>query len=187
MRNIASFDLAATHSQILVYDSDFADSNSGARIIFTHQHIEQGFCWYPGYVDFFTIGHAADLQVEIWIDDEINLSSEAIRAIYVPFFVRESNTVILEGVVGGTKKVKIPKGKYGLVYEIGFWDQERFNNDPEYAEESYAEVVKFGLLPRWCRLIFIPRKSTVKPKILRADPGLSPSYPLLMQAERSHL
>lgn len=170
---LASFKLGICYSQIAVYDPDIENPFND----WTQQHGAQGFTWRPGSVSFGMIGPFPDLIVEVWQADEITLRPETIRAILVPFVVGKSG-VAVSGLDDLGKIVQIPEGKYALYFEIRFQSEDEYKNDPEY-EEDYADL---GLLPMWCRLTFIPRES-VQAEILRSDSELSPSYPLLMEAQ----
>lgn len=162
MNLVASFNFSAAYSQIVVgvpgHTCDFSD--------WSEQHVAQGFTWSPSHVSFGTIADGIDYIAEIWQAQEVSLRASAIRAILVPFFVDPSGIVRVEDLMGTAGvEIQISEGEYALVFETGF--REEYGNDYEYM---------------WCRLTFIPMKSA-QVEILRADPDLSPSYPLRMGKE----
>lgn len=169
---IASFNLGLLYTLFYVH-------NYGLEYPFNDlddQHIAQGFSWRPESVSFESLNSSPYLAVEVHLEDEIRLEDDTVRAILVPFSVTSSKGIVITDVTAadpGDEVVLILKGEYSLLFETGF--REEFRNDPAYQGRSLS------LLPTWCRLTFIPQQST-QAKILRADEGLSPVDPLLMEA-----
>ncbi|GAA6622984.1 competence protein ComJ [Scytonema sp. NUACC26] len=174
---IVSFELGVAFCQIVVYDP----GSDGIIHDWTEQQGRQGFSWRPSSVAFGMIGQAPELSTEVWLANEINLRADTVRAILVPFDVGKSGTVRVSDVADLGKEVTMVQGKYALVFETGFINEEEYKNYPDYDEQD----AQWGLLPMWCRLTFIPSES-VQPEILRQDAELSSSYPLLMEAEPAH-
>ena len=169
---IATIELSAAFSTIAVYNEPMEKPYNG----WMKQHIQQGFSWRPGSVSFSCIG-SVEVTAEIWLTYEVELLSETQRAIQVPFSVDSSEQVAISGVGGIDKIVKVPSGTYNLLFENGF----------RYDVECSEEDDELGLRPMWCRLSFIPSQSP-RAEILREMPGLpegqlSPTYPLLMEAQ----
>jgi hypothetical protein len=96
--------------------------------------------------------------VEVSKQSKFQLNPQSQRAILVPFKVT-ANTIIVSDLVND-HKVEIPSGDYALLFE---------------AYQAKEDEM-------WCRLTFIPTSEPVEPQILKADPLLSPQYPLLMEA-----
>lgn len=164
MNKVASLKLGVIFCQVVVY-------NPGIKEIFNdwnEQDSNQGFSWRRGSVAFGMIGQAPELSVEVWLASEISLKTNTVRAILVPFEVEESGTVRISDVTDLGELVSIPQGKYALVFEIGFINEEEYSKYADYHEDD----AEWGLLPMWCRLTFIP-KELVEPEILRGDAELS--------------
>lgn len=129
----------------------------------------------PFSVSFRTIGSDDECDIEIWDASEISIQPNAVRAIVVPFSVPMSGSIVItNGLRSPEHELKLPSDEYALVFEYGL--REAYWQNPDY-QELYALFI-----PTWCRLTFILDRS-VEPQILRADSALSPSYPLLMEAD----
>ncbi|GAA6622998.1 hypothetical protein NUACC26_088230 [Scytonema sp. NUACC26] len=137
---IVSFDLGVPFCQIVVYDP----GNDVIIHDWTEQQGRQGFSWRPSSVAFGMIGQAPELSTEIWLANEINLRADTVRAILVPFDVGESRTVRISDVADLGKEVPIVQGKYELVFETGFINEEEYKN---YNSTSIViQVVRSRLL-----------------------------------------
>ncbi|RYX80239.1 hypothetical protein EON83_29520 [bacterium] len=171
---LASFEDSATFSTLTVYNSDMAWPANR----WTNRHVEQGFSWREGCVAFGTLG-SMGIQIEVWLTDRIELLPQTQRAIRVPFTVNQSGAV---GVGGSCEDnlVSIPTGTYDLLFENGM----------DYTHNESPEREEAGLLDMWCRLCFIP-STNPQAEVLReledvkGGEGqlLTPTYPLLMEAE----
>jgi hypothetical protein len=172
MKLLASFELSALYNQVAIFDPSIEFPFND----WLPQHAAQGFTWRRGSVSFGTLNQSSQTTIEVWLTNEINIQENTVRAILVPFFVGPSSSIAVQSVVDppGSNTVSISEGEYTLVFETGF--REELRNDPDY--QGRLSV----LLPTWCRFTFIPQESA-QPKILRADERLSPTYPLLMQAD----
>jgi len=149
------FDLFSFYSVIDVHLSDLTPL--GNR--WTKQHVRQGFSWRPGNVSFGLLSDVGGVKTSVSVESEFALSQDAERAILVPFYVDEFQSLSISDLVN-THEVSIRRGDYGLVFEIG-----KINEEDE-----------------WCNLTFFPKKD-VKPEILLADEDLDFSYPLVMYAD----
>ena len=123
------------------------------------QHVGQGFAWRPGSVSFATLEDAGDQRVEVQFANEVSLRPDAERAILVPFTVSASEHIGISNMVED-QFLEVPAGKYALVFQTGYGDN--------------------GIL--WSTLTFVP-ENNCEAEILRADEGLTPAYPLLMNAD----
>ena len=171
---LSSFNLGLTYSFVSVRNpssplNDWCD-----------QYILQGFSWRQDSVSFRMLNSCREfIPTEVFLKDQFSIKPETARAILVPFWVTSSEGVVFQDFADepDTNLVSIPQGKYALIFESGF--REEYRNLPNYQGRLVV------LLPVWCRFTFIPKKNneTVEAKILRADPNLSPTFPLLMEAD----
>jgi Competence protein J (ComJ) len=171
---LASFNLGLTYSFISVNNPQLLLND------WNDKHIRQGFSWRQGSVTFRMLNSCRDLiPTEIWKANDINLMPETVRAILVPFEVTTSEGVEFLDFSDEPRAnlVSIPENKYVLIFETGF--REQYREHPDYQGRLAV------LLPIWCRFTFIPKgaQESVEAKILRTDPNLSPTYPLLMEAD----
>jgi Competence protein J (ComJ) len=151
------FTLTVENSNISVFDGSFAgDFNQWDK-----RHWEQGFSWREGRVTFRPLIGFGVTEVEVQQASEIKLAPKTQRAVLVPFTVVGKNIQVSS--INYWEDLAVPTGKYRLIFENELLD--------EQAEKM------------WCRLTFIPTQEVVVPQILRADPLLSPEYPLLMEAK----
>jgi len=151
-----TFDFFITYHPLVVYDKGTVPMPDND---WTMRHIEQGFSWRPGCVTFETLEDLGDLKVEVLCADDFEVSSEAARAIVIPFGVSAAGRVGLWD-TADVATVRVPPGEYALLSEMGYLNR------------------KEGEEAEWCRLTFVARRA-VQPEILRADKQLSPQYPLL--------
>lgn len=147
--------LGIFYSQLAILDVSVAPEGNNWH----QRHVDQGFSWRRGSVSFGTLRDVGELRVKVQSADDIDIGDDAIRAIVVPFSVSSRGHVIITDIVND-HTLEMPEGKYALVFEIG------------YAGED----------SEWCRLTFVPTQD-VTPQILRADAGITPSDPLLMEAD----
>jgi hypothetical protein len=169
---ISSFQLGLTHSQITVFEPNLEPPFNDWSL----QHYEQGFAWRPQSVAFRTLGSRCKLSVEVWLADEVHISSDVVRAILVPFSVSSTRTVAIQDVFSepNSNIISIPENQYALIFETGY--------SGEYIDTPQRQGNVADHSSTWCRFSFVPQESA-QPKILRADERLSPTYPLLMQAD----
>lgn len=174
MTMLASIDLSISYSTLGVWDPSIHD---GLFLDFSKQHFNQGFAWRCGQTDFHTVSECISAYIEVHLANEIILESDTVRAIQVPFTVRKSGIVVNSPSDEEGKRILVPEGNYKLVFEMKPRNDEEYLNSLQYQEDSEASYVAV-----WVRLTFIPSEQ-VEPMILRADEELSPTYPLLMEAE----
>lgn len=148
------FEVFVTYRQIAVIDPDLQNPFND----WTPQHVAQGFSWRPGSVSFATLDDSGPIKVQVQRVNDFVPRVDSKRAILVPFNVGPSGRVKVAPLDRG-KLLSIPCGTYALVFETG--------HDSD------------GVM--WSRFSFVP-SDTVKARIIRADSGLSPSCPLVMQA-----
>lgn len=169
---LSSFDLGIFHGKIDVFNLDLEIPFNK----WTDQHNAQGFSWRSGSVSFNMLNSCTSSAVEIFLKEEINLKSDTVRSILVPFSVTSSEGIAITNTlpVERYEIVLIPAGDYALVFETGF--QEQYRNDQEYQGRFST------LLPTWCRFTFVLIKN-IQPEILKQDALLSPVYPLFMDTQ----
>jgi len=146
--------LSISYSQIIVCDPALDNPFNDWR----PEHIRQGFAWRAGSVSW-GVYDSNLYTIELCFEDQLVVLPHAERAIVVPFTVPERGLVEI-AVVGDSQEVKVNKGQYALLFQLWRVD---------------ANLT-------WCRLTFVPEQS-IQASILRADPELSPSIPLLMEAD----
>lgn len=147
------FELVITYGTIAVFDPSLSDPFND----WADEHITQGFSWRPESVSFRTLDSGRS-QVKVQRADDIQLDPNTQRAILVPFSVGSSGLIEVASISEG-QQVNIPEGKYGLLFETGYSD----------------DIM-------WCHFTFVPDENA-EARILRADAELTPTYPLLMDAQ----
>ena len=165
----ATLHLSIDYSTLAVFDPA---PETAAYLRPRPQHMAQGFRWRAGHVDFSTLEDVGPARVVVRGAAAVRVRPDTVRAILVPFTVPPTGTIIVGTIFEGDDSgpVKVPPGEYALLYETA-WDD---------TLETGADTIR-GM---WCDLTFIPARS-VEPAILRADAALSPTYPLLMEAEQA--
>jgi hypothetical protein len=123
------------------------------------QHIDQGFSWRPGSVSFRTLRDVGNQKVTVRRANQINVRPDAQRVILVPFTVSPPGRIGISDLMED-QFINMPGGSYSLLFETGYDDD--------------GDI--------WCDLTFVPGAPATA-QVLRADAALSPSYPLLMEAE----
>ena len=153
-----TFEFYVTRSQIAVFDPDLEDPLNDWRGI----HVAQGFAWRSASVSFGTLADSGRLVVAIRQSDQVQVESDAVRAIVVPFTVPPSGRISVSD-MAEDESALLPPGYYALLFETGY-----LTDDP--------------VAGMWVRLSFAAEES-VEPAILRADPGLNPPDILDMDAD----
>ena len=176
---VQSFNLDVLYSTLAVFDPDleypFNDWQAQAH--------NQGFSWRSGSVSFLILDDTATVQVEIELNNQFKLLSNTIRAFRIPFSVSKTGLVEIASPVSEPKAhlTKIPYGEYALYFEVGYIQSEQNQNKNTMNEPKEGEE-QIDSPSLWCRLTFIPCEDA-QAEILVRDPDLSPSYPLLMNAQ----
>lgn len=162
---------------------------------FTLEYIHQGFSWRCGNVDLYTLGDYS-MDVEVFLNDPLQLSVEAVRAIQVPFTVSGSQGVGLSCLsvsnVSGSLStgepghgslpcyLPIPAGEYSLTFEQGVMPGWRF--DGYYLENDDENSVD----AMWGRLWFNLEANAEAKILVRRnldDWEFNPGYPLRLDAK----
>jgi hypothetical protein len=132
--------------------------------------IAQGFSWREQSVSFLVFADCdGNVPVEVHVESEISLRSDAERAILVPFVVPDAGPIEVAGIYEERGHcVQIPPGRYCLVYQLGHAAKTR--------REARTGPEDTGL---WCVLSFVP-KDVCQPFVLRKDSELDPPDPLVL-------
>jgi hypothetical protein len=141
----------------------------------------QKFIWYPELVLFFPPGRLGSYWTEIYISDTLELQSETIRAIVVPFTTRSEFEPLLvsnkcdEGSVFYLGR----EGNYQLLFEARYLtinEASRLAGFNWYTSEMSENPRKSA--PELIRFTFIPSVEFSEPQILRAEAGFNPPHTL---------
>jgi hypothetical protein len=106
--------LEVSYSQLAVFhrglESPFNEWKDG--------HVAQGFSWRPGSVSFRTLEWGGTHRVEVVVRETVgSVSSEAVRAIDVPFVVPDDGAVEVAS-IADSAVVMVPPGLYLLRCEL---------------------------------------------------------------------
>lgn len=151
-----------SYSQLVVVDPRMPSPLNA----WSEAHVAQGFAWRPGSVSFGTLEASGDVVVRVIVARLFEAAtSTSSRVIAVPFRVAAHGSVEV-GSMGGGVEVKLPPGEYELTFEHG----------------------RMATGAMWADLYFrgasaLDAPSYVAPRIVKADPELSPPATLLMEAE----
>jgi len=147
-----TFECEIFYSQIALFqyglDNPFNDWND--------THVNQGFTWREGSVSFGTLGNEGNCEVTIKLSEKIEVDDNAIRAIVVPFKVK--NDGIEVGSIIETVAIDVPEGRYELLFFANIED----------GIEHYT-------------FVFVKNDNPIA-RVLKADDELSLPENLLMQA-----
>lgn len=147
------FALTVSYSQIAIFGSTLAQPFS----MWSERHLNQGFVWRKGTVSFRTIADGRHLVEVIVTAKDIDLSSEAVRVIRVPFEWPSSGSIEIASIADAFP-LDLPFGMYALRFEC-------FRLD--------------GCLEPRIRLIFF-KGADPRFEVLRADADLSLTGELLL-------
>ncbi len=153
---MATFALEVSYAQLAVFDSRLANPFND----WSDSQVDQGFSWRPGSVSFATLEASGQISVIVTRSSTDRLAEASERAIVVPFSVPAHGEVEVATITGSVP-IQLPAGEYELTFEHG---------------RSAS-----GLM--WATLAFRAVELPVKPRILRADPSLSPPAELVMTAQ----
>ncbi|NJN57491.1 MAG: hypothetical protein HC879_08305 [Leptolyngbyaceae cyanobacterium SL_5_9] len=135
----------------------------------------QGFIWYPTFVQFFPPGSFGSYWTEIYTSETLELQSDTIRAIVVPFTVPQSSRIFVSGSDDLGTAVSIGSGNYQLLFETRYLtvdDTSKLAGFEWYEPEPDEQPQDFA--PELIRLTFIPAFEPPKPQFLRSEPDFDP-------------
>jgi hypothetical protein len=108
-----AFTLNVSYSQVAVFDSSLSQPFN----FWTDKHVAQGFAWRPGSVSFCTLAEAGPHSVEVLVTSaEVEVSSDAIRVIQVPFEVPATGAIEVASIADSVP-LSIPSQMYALRFE----------------------------------------------------------------------
>ncbi|NJR76390.1 MAG: hypothetical protein HC773_28115 [Scytonema sp. CRU_2_7] len=190
MRKISDFELSIDRAILQVYDTALSDSDYNYHDV-TDQTLSQGFCGLSGSYDFYSLGDCQRMKIEVWEalpQESIQLRSQTVRAIRVPFAVHGSGMTFSNIMGDDFPSVEISNGEYALVFEIRLRDDDEYLNSPRYLEDIQGNFTR-----EICCLTLYPVVEPVQAEILRLDSWstpryfeeryhpLNPTYPLLLE------
>jgi hypothetical protein len=174
MKKITAFELYPYYRVFRIYDAslDYEDTFHAVK----NQTIAQGFSKCRESYNFHVLADCMNLTIEVWLADqqeEIQIKSDSVRAILVPFSVTAAGIMIDDSEMQVQQRIAITEGEYALLFELKLRDDQKYLNS-----NLYQENVDGGFTEESCYLTFYPREEPVKPEILRVDTWLSPPYEL---------
>lgn len=117
MTILADFPLTIDYSQVLV----FTASHPRPGLLWTDQHVAQGFAWSEGLVSFGVPDHDGECRLQLEVADAIAVAADAISAVQVPFTIAET---IKLGSVFELREADLPLGACNLGFQIIPGDEE---------------------------------------------------------------
>jgi hypothetical protein len=108
---IAEFVLTVLYTQITVAQPDIEQPG----LLWTDEHVAQGFAWAPGTVGFGVPDHDGQSRLRIRLADAYHPKEGTLWAVQTPFDV--TATPILIGTILDERPVPVPLGTYNLVFE----------------------------------------------------------------------
>ena len=162
---IATLEVLVSYNTLCVFHAEIENPYNDWREI----HVEQGFAWRPESVGFCGLENASDCDMTVQTDSQINLRSDAVRAIQVPFSVAAGQKIIVGSILDETT-IDVAPGGYCLVCELGLLPLKVENRDGDLLE--WQDI--------WCVFTFVPCENA-DAKILKQDSELRPPTPLCME------
>lgn len=108
---IVEFFLTVLYSQITV-----ATPGAGVRgLLWTDEHVAQGFAWSPGFVSFGVPDHDGQVKVVVRRSYGFQATVQTLWAVQTPFDAGASFVEV--GTIGSERSVSVPAGRYNLVFE----------------------------------------------------------------------
>ncbi|PYF07470.1 competence protein J (ComJ) [Rhodobacter viridis] len=102
--------MTVDYTQILVYGI----SHPSPSLLWTDEHVAQGFAWSEGLVSFGVPDHDGQCRLQVVEEDSPGPDPAALWAVQVPFAVNEPLAI---GSVFETREVQVPLGPHALVFE----------------------------------------------------------------------
>ncbi|MGL4968302.1 MAG: competence protein ComJ [Inquilinus sp.] len=108
---LAELAVMVDYGQVLI----FVQGLPRPGLLWTPDHVAQGFAWAPGIVSFGVPDHDGESLIQVEVASDMPLDVEALWAIRVPFKV--PTPLLHIGTVGAMEDVHVPQGSYSLVFE----------------------------------------------------------------------
>ncbi len=107
---LADFPMVVDHAQVLVG----SESREISGLLWTDEHVAQGFAWADGFVSFGVPDHDGECRVLVETSHDAALDPSALWAVQVPFHVTGPLRI---GTVFDARAVAVPDGRYNLIYQ----------------------------------------------------------------------
>lgn len=107
---LADFPVTIQYAQVLVQ----SESRAAAGLLWTDEHVAQGFAWSEGLVSFGVPDHDGTSRIEVELARDAVLNPRALWAVQVPFRVTGPLQI---GTLFDTRGVTVPNGGYDLTYQ----------------------------------------------------------------------
>lgn len=107
---LADFELTVDHAQVIVHTGSLATPG----LLWTDDHVAQGFAWSQGQVAFGVPDHDGTCRIIVDLARDDVLEAQALWAVQVPFLVSE---VVAIGTTFDMHRVAVPHGAYDLTYQ----------------------------------------------------------------------
>lgn len=111
MTILADFPIDIDYAQVLV----FTAGHPRPGLVWTDEHVAQGFAWAEGIVSFGVPDHDGPCRLQVEHADRLVLAPEAISAVQVPFAIREGLVI---GSVFTRNEAELPHGGHALAFQI---------------------------------------------------------------------
>lgn len=108
---LAEIPVVIDYGQIFV----FVPSVPRVGLLWTDDHVKQGFAWAPGIVCLGVSDHDGYDLIRVETSTDKSVAPEAFWAIRIPFEVERAGVQV--GTVGVDHDVPVPEGKYSLIFE----------------------------------------------------------------------
>jgi hypothetical protein len=129
---ITEFFLGVLYAQITV----LAPGAPVGGLLWTDDHVEQGFAWSDGYVSFGLPDHDGQVLVRVLRPASYEPAPNTIWAVQTPF--RTGTSPLMIGTIAIERPVAVPPGSYNLVFEA---------RRPEEDAGDLAYVVQLHFIP----------------------------------------
>ena len=149
-----SFNTVVTYSQIAIFNSNLETPFND----WNDGQVNQGFSWCDESISFKTLVSDESVRVEFQNVDNLSPRTDSVRTITVPFICNAGGEIEI-ATITDSYPISMQPGNYQIVFETGL------NDDLN-----------------WCRISAIAN-GDAEPRVLLADTGLSPEYPLVMEAQ----
>lgn len=107
---LADFPLIIDHAQLVVQAGD----HPAPGLLWTRDHVAQGFAWSERLVSFGVPDHDGDARIQVELSATAKLDPQALWAVQVPFRVTGPLRI---GTIFDTTPVAVPNGSYIVTYQ----------------------------------------------------------------------
>lgn len=107
---LTAFSVAIPYGQVLVQ----AEGQAAAGLLWTDEHVAQGFAWSDALVSFGVPDHDGESRIEVELASGEAPDPQTLWAVQVPFHVTGSLQI---GTVFEARGVTVPAGSYNLIHQ----------------------------------------------------------------------